>query len=198
MAVQQIHGGLHLGVGTLASTSVGGGLIALGRDCRDEVLDADHLLAELLVDERGVGEAQERAIRMGLAEPDEVVLSHQRLTARVDVDVNTEFLALADDGVDLVVAQVELVAILRRPATRAVQVASARGIEQDGPGDVAAVLLAHLFLYAPRYEVGLDQDGLYHGVADLGVEVHDPHHELVHVVVGIGHDLRERLALGGK
>ena len=198
MAVQQVHGSLHLGVGTLASTPVGSGLVALGRDCRDEVLDAEHLLAELFVDERGVGETQKRAIGMGLAELDEVMLAHQGFATRVDVDVDAELLALADDGVDLVVAQVELVAVLRGPAARAVQVASARGIEQDGPGNVAAVLLAHLFLYAPRYEVGLDQDGLDHVIADRGVEVHDPHHELVHVVVGIGHDLRERLALGGK
>lgn len=57
MAVQQIHSGLHLGVGTLAPAPIGGGLVALGRDSRDKVLDANHLLTELLVDERGVGEA---------------------------------------------------------------------------------------------------------------------------------------------
>ena len=57
MAVQQIHGSFHLGVGTLAPAPIGGGLVALGRDGRDKVLDANHLLTELLVDERGVGEA---------------------------------------------------------------------------------------------------------------------------------------------
>ena len=83
---------------------------------------------------------------MRLTELDEVVLAHQRLAACVDVDVDAELLALADDGVDLVIAQVELVAVLRGPATRAVQVTGARGIEQDGPGDVAAILLAPLLL----------------------------------------------------
>ena len=44
-------------VGSLASLRIGGLLEALGADGGDEVLDLDHVLAELLVDERGVGEA---------------------------------------------------------------------------------------------------------------------------------------------
>ena len=46
----------------MPSPRVGGLLEVLGADGGDEVLDLDHVLAELLVDERGVGEAQKRAV----------------------------------------------------------------------------------------------------------------------------------------
>lgn len=57
MRAQQVHAALDALVGSLASPRVGGLLEALGADGGDEVLDLDHVLAELLVDERGVGEA---------------------------------------------------------------------------------------------------------------------------------------------
>ena len=85
----------------MPSPRVGGLLEALGADGGDEVLDLDHVLAELLVDECGVGEAQERAVGMLAAQRDDVVLAHERFSACVDADVHTEFFALADDGVDV-------------------------------------------------------------------------------------------------
>ena len=78
---------------------------------------------------------------MSVAEPDEVCLAYERLAARIDEDVRTKLVGLIDDGVDVFVAQVELVAVLGCPAPRAVKVAGARWVKQDGPGHVALVLL---------------------------------------------------------
>ena len=62
---------------------------------RNKVAHADHLLAERLVDEGRVGEAQQCAILVLFAQADEVVLAHERLAAGVDVDMTAELLALA-------------------------------------------------------------------------------------------------------
>ena len=79
---------------------------------------------------------------MGIAELDEIRLAHERLATRVNEDMRTKLVALVDDGVDVFVAQVELVAVLGCPAPRAMQVAGARWVKQDGPRHVALVLLA--------------------------------------------------------
>ena len=158
MLAEQVHGALDLGVGTLAAAGVGGVLVALGRDSGDEVAHADHVLAERLVDERGVGEAQEDAVRVHLADLDEVVLAHERLAARVDVDVAAELRALVDDGVDVLQREVQGMAVFCRPATGAVQVAGARGVKEDRPGNVAAVLLARLLLHRPCHDVAVHDE----------------------------------------
>ena len=181
VAREKIHGRVHLGVGARAAPPVGGRFVALGGDGRHEVLHADHLLAELLVDERGVREAQKRAVRMGLAQPNEIALAHEGLAASIDVHVHAEFLALADDGVDLVVGEVQGVPVLGGPAAGAVEVAGARRIQQDGPGDVALMALAHLLLLAPGEEVRVHDEGLQQIGPHLGVQVHDAHDELVHI-----------------
>ena len=153
MRVQQVHAVLNALVGSLASPRVGGLLEALGADGGDEVLDLDHVLAELLVDERGFGEAQKRAVGMLAAQHDEVILAYKRFSACVDVDVYSELFALADDGIDVLERQVELVAVIDGPAAQAMQVAGAGGVEQDGPGDVAAILGAHPLLLSPGKKV---------------------------------------------
>ena len=119
MLAQEVHAVLNALVGPFAATGVGCLLEALGADGRDEVLDLDHVLAELLVDERGVGEAQKRAVGVLAAQRDDVVLAHERLAARVDIDVHAELFALADDGIDVLEGEVELVAVIRGPATQA-------------------------------------------------------------------------------
>ena len=118
---------------------------------------------------------------MGLAQPNEIALAHEGLAASIDVHVHAEFLALADDGVDLVVGEVQGVPVLGGPAAGAVEVAGARRIQQDGPGDVALMALAHLLLLAPGEEVRVHDEGLQQIGPHLGVQVHDAHDELVHI-----------------
>lgn len=114
--LEQVHGLVDLLVGASTSTRIGSLFAALGRDNRDEVLHAGDFLDEVLVDERGIGEAEEGGVRMGVTELDEVCLAHERLATRVDKDVRTKLVALVDDGVDVFVAQVEFVAVLGCPA----------------------------------------------------------------------------------
>lgn len=140
---------LDLCVGTFAATVVGGVLIALGADGGDKITYANHVVAEGLVDQRGVGKAQECAVLVLLANPDEVPLAHQWLATSVDVDVGTQSFALRNDRVDVFEREILLVAVLGGPAARTMQVAGARGIEQDGSRNVALVLFAVLFLLWP-------------------------------------------------
>ena len=179
---EQVHGLVDRLVDPLATTGIGGLLAALCRDDRHEVLHTGDLLDELLVDERGVGEAEKSGIRVRLAELDEVGLAHERLTARVDEDVRPELVCLVDDRVDVVIAQVELMAVLRRPATRAMQVAGARGVEQHGPGDVALVFLACFLLLVPGNKVCLGQEALEQTRGDIRVKIGNAADELIPVV----------------
>ena len=132
---------------------------------------------------------------MLFAQGDDVLFAHERLSAGVDVDVDAQLFALFDDGVDVVERKVELVAVLRRPAAGAVEVAGARRVEQDGPGDVALVFFAHLLLDGPCKQVAFDQEGFDERVAHFGVQIHDAHDELVPVVLSLDSAF-ERLALG--
>ena len=197
VGAQKVHGALDLDVGALPAAGVGGVLVALGRDGRHEVAHADHVLAEVLVDERGVREAEKRAVRVPLADLDEVMLAHERLAARVDVHVGAELLALCHDRVDVLERQVLLVAVLRGPAAGAVQVAGARGVQQDRPGDVSLVLLARPLLDGPGQQVAVDEQGLQQLGAHLGVQPEHAHHKLVPVATA-GDDVRECLALHGE
>ena len=83
---------------------------------------------------------------MLLAQTDQVLLSDKRLAARIDVEEHAELLALLDDAVDLLKRQVHLVAVLRRPAARAVKVAGTRRVKKNSPRHIAAVLRARGFL----------------------------------------------------
>ena len=132
---QQLHGLYDLLIDALAPAAVGGLLKApLQRDGGDEVFHPQHVVGKFLVDQGGVGEAQEDAVIVLVAQGNQVILAHHGLAAGVDIDVNAQILALGDDIVDLVKGQVELVAVLRRPAAHAVEVAGGGGVQQNGPG----------------------------------------------------------------
>ena len=82
-------------IDAVAPAAVGGLLKALDADGGHKVLHPQHLIGKGLVDQGAVGEGQEHAVVVLLAQLDEVVLAHQRLAAGVDVDVDAQFLALA-------------------------------------------------------------------------------------------------------
>ena len=134
---------------------------------------------------------------MLLTQRDDVLLAHQGLAAGVNVQIDAKLLALGDDGVDLVKGQIELIAVLRRPAAGAVQVAGRGGVQQDGPGNIAVVFLAQLLLLGPAHQVGVDkevgEDRLQHVGIGLGPDLLD---ELIPTGLGIADDLVEHRALG--
>ena len=186
-------------IGAVAPAAVGGLLKALDADGGHEVAHFQHLVGKGLVDQGAVGEGQEHAVVVLAADLDEVFFAHQRFAARVDVEVHAHFLALSDDGVDLVKAQVQLVAVLRRPAAGAVQVARGGGIQQDDPGDVAVVLLAVFLLDGPAQNVGVEDEVGEEGLQLIPVHiVEQVQDELVHVVGGVLHHGAHRCPLAFK
>ena len=147
-----------LAINTVAAAGVGRFLKAFKRDGRDEVLHAQHIVGKLFVDERTVRKGKEDAVIVLLAELDEIGLAHEGFTAGVDVHVHAHVLALADDIVDLVKGEVELVAVFRSPAAGAVQIAGAGWVKKDRPGNVAVMLLTELFLLFAADHVGIDEE----------------------------------------
>ena len=73
-----------------------------------------------------------------------VLLAHQRLAAGQHIQVNAQFLALRDDLVHILKAEVVLVAVLTCPAANAVHIAGRGRVKQNQPRDVALVLDAVL------------------------------------------------------
>ena len=197
--LQDLHGPADLLEYALAPAAVGGLLEPLHADGGDEVLHPEHLTGKILVNEGGVGKAQEFTVLVLVAQGDQVVLAHQRLAAGVDVDVNPQLFALHDDIVDLVEAQVQTIAVLRRPAPGAVQIAGGGGIQQDGPGDVAAISLPGLLLHGPANQVAVEHEVFKERPAHIAVHVrpHGPD-QPVPVVVRIFDHPAERRPLAGE
>ena len=162
-----------------------------------EVLHAQDVLAEFFIDKRCVGEAQKRAVGMRFAQADKVLFAYHRLAARVDVNVSAQLNALVDNGVNIFVRQIQAVAVIGGPAAGAMKVAGAGGIKQNGPGDVALMLLAHFFLLRPCHQVAIDNEVLQELVAELGIQVEDLHDQFIPVVL-FGNNFLEGFALGGE
>ena len=96
--------------------------------------------------------------------------------------MGAERLALAYYRVDLVVAQVHRACKIVCPAAPAMQVAGARGVEQDGPGYVAAVIIPVLLLHGPTGQVRADGERRPHALGHVSIEVGDAQDELVPIV----------------
>ena len=80
---------LHFGVGAFAAPCIGGGFEAFHAYGGNEVLHAQHVLTEVLVDERGISEREERAVGVVLAQLNKVAFAHERFAACVDVHVGS-------------------------------------------------------------------------------------------------------------
>ena len=140
---------------------------------------------------------------MRLAQLDKVVLADQRLAAGVDVHMNTQLDALVDDGVDLFIGKVQLVAVLGGPAASAMKVARAGWVKQDSPRDVALQRLAVVLLHAPGNKVAVNHERLQQLRDNLGVQLEDLHDQLIPVAFrldGLAHGfaLRGKQILGRK
>ncbi len=183
---EDLHGPHHGLVGAFAAAEIGVLFIAFNADGRDEVFHAQHVVRKFFVDQGAVREGEEGAVVVLLAQADDVVLANERLPARKDVHVAAQLFPLADDIVQLVVGEVELVAVFRRPASRAVQVAGGGGVHQNGPRHVAVVFFGILPEALAAHKV--DEHVLERLFPVSGVDVRiDFRHQTVPVVVGIRH-----------
>ena len=120
----------------------------------------------------------------------DVGLADQRLAAGEHVEVHAQLLALRDDLVHIVEAQVVLVAVLAGPAAHAVHVAGGGGVEQDQPGDVALVLDAVLADGLGAAEEGFVPQIQRSGARHMGVGlVQHAVDELRPLAIGVGQHL---------
>jgi hypothetical protein len=155
---QEVHRVAQARKGALAATRVGRFLEALDADGRHEVADANHLFTEVLVDQGAVREGQEHTVLVAFAERDDVVLAHHRLAARIDIEVNAELFALLNDVVQRFERHAHFVAVVRGPASDALQVARRRRIHQDRPRDVAAMLFSDFLRTVVGNDVAVDNE----------------------------------------
>lgn len=92
----------------------------------------------------------------------------------------------AEDVLQLRVAEVEPIAVLRRPAARAVQAAGGGGVDEHRPGDVAVVLAAQLVVPLALQERAVPGEVLKERAPRAGVDVvPEAQDEAVPVVVRV-------------
>ena len=137
--LQQIHGMHHSGVVALTPACIVGLRGALDGQHKGDVAQTLHFLAEGLVDEGGVGVDGKLHVVVLFGQLQDVLLAHQRLAAGEHIQVHAQLLALGDDLVHVLKAQVVLVAVLAGPAAHAVHIAGGGRVKQDQPRDVALV-----------------------------------------------------------
>ena len=137
--LQQIHGMHHSGVVALTPACIVGLRGALDGQHKGDVAQTLHFLAEGLVDEGGVGVDGKLHVVVLFSQLQHVLLPHQRLAAGEHIQVHAQLLALGDDLVHVLKAQVVLVAVLAGPAAHAVHIAGGGRVKQDQPRDVALV-----------------------------------------------------------
>ena len=89
---------------------------------------------------------------------DQVLFANQRLTAGIYVHIYAHFLALGDNGIDLVKGQVQLVAVFRGPAAGAVQVAGRGRVKQNGPRNIAVIFLPVFLLLWPTDDIRVEEE----------------------------------------
>ena len=169
--LEQVHSVHDGGVMAAAAAGIVGLRGALDGQHEGDVAQADDLFAEGIVDQGGVGVDGELHIVVLLGQLQDVGLADQRLAPGEHVEVHAQLLALRDDLVHIVKAQVVLVAVLAGPAAHAVHVAGGGGVEQDQPGDVALVLDAVLADGLGATEEGLVTQVQGRGAGHIGVQL---------------------------
>ena len=189
-----MHGICHLFVDALSPAGIIGFLEAFQRDGRYKVLHPQHFLTECFIDEGAIGEGQKHAVGMHFADLKQISLADGGLTAGVDVHIGTQFLALTDDGIDGLQRKIQMVAVFCRPAAGAVEIAGRGRIKQNGPWDVAAILLPVFMLGGAAFEAGIEQEVLEESLPDTGIQFIQPQNQLVPIVL-LGDDIADHLPL---
>mgnify|MGYP000102119809 CR=1 FL=1 len=108
---------------------------------------------------------------MLLGQLQDIGLAHQRLAAGQHIEVHPQLLALRNDLVHIVKAQVILVAVLTCPAADTVHVAGRGGVKQDQPRYIALVLDAVLADGLGAAEESLVAEVQGRGAGHVGVQL---------------------------
>ena len=179
MLFQQPHSVLYLLIYALSTPPIVGLFKALQADGRDKILDPQHFPAKRLVNQRSIGEGEKFAVGVHFAQGNQVFLPHHRFVAGVDIHICTQLFALAHNFVNGFQAQVQLMAVLRRPTAGTVEVASRSGVKQDRPRDVAALPLPDFLLQRTSFERGVDNKILKERLSDTVIQLIGFQQELI-------------------
>ena len=95
---------------------------------------------------------------MFLAKTDQILFSYKWLSACVNIHINAKLLTLADDVIDLIVGEVQLVSILCCPASCTVQVTCTCWVKKDCPRDITAIFLTAFILFLPACKICIDKE----------------------------------------
>ena len=188
--LEQIHSMHNSGIVPLTAAGIVGLRGALDGQHEGNVAQTHHLFAEGLIDEGGVGVDGKLHIVVLLGQLEDISLAHQRLTAGEHVQINAQLLALGDDLIHIVKAQVVLVAVLTGPAAHAVHIAGRGGVKQDQPGNVALIFDTILADGLGTAEEGLIAQVQGRGAGHVGVQlVQHTVDELRPLAVGVSQGL---------
>ena len=111
--------------------------------------------------------------------------------------MDAQFLALSDDTVHVLKAQVQAVAVLGSPAAFAVQVAGGGGVKQQDPRHVAIVLFAqfHDVVITSEHTLVHQVQGVH--FQDVGVDLINGAVGILHpLAVGVGYESTDGVPVG--
>ena len=138
--LEQIHGAHNGSIVALTTAGIVGLRGTLDGQHKGDVAQTDDFLAERFIDQGGVGIDGKLHIVVLLGQLEDISLAHQRLTAGQHVQINAQFLALGDDLIHIVKAQVVLVAVLTGQQPTQCILQAEVGSNRDQPGNVAVIL----------------------------------------------------------
>ena len=188
--LEQIHRAHNGSIVALTTAGIVGLRGALNGQHKGNIAQTNHFLAERFIDQGGVGIDGKLHIVVLLGQLEDISLAHQRLTAGEHVQINAQLLALGDDLIHIVKAQVVLVAVLTGPAAHAVHIAGRGGVKQDQPGNVALIFDTILADGLGAAEEGLIAQVQGRGAGHVGVQlVQHTVDELRPLAVGVGQGL---------
>ena len=195
--MEQVHGMHHFVKVALTTAAVVYFSPAFNGDGEGQVPNFTDLPAEIVINESTIGKCMELAVRMGLAELQDIRFSYERFPAGHHVEMDAQCFTLGDNLIHHIVGQVQGVAVLSGPASDAVAVTGTGWIKKDDPGNIDTILLPVFppflitiegSLEAQVHDCGLDDVGIQ-GI-QCPVQIFPPfmvvHEELPHTVKGGG------------
>ena len=139
VGLEQVHRIHDSGIVAVAPPGIIGRGSSLDREHEGDIAQFYDLFTERLIDEGRVRVDCKLHVVVLFCQTENIRLPHQRLAAGEHIEIDPQLLALGDDFVHILKAEVVFVAVLARPASHAVHIASRSGVEQDQPRNIATL-----------------------------------------------------------
>ena len=95
---------------------------------------------------------------MLLAKTDQIFFSYKRFSSCINIHINTKLFTLADNIIDLIISEVQLVSILCCPASCTVQITGTCRIKKYRPRNITAIFFTAFILSRPACKVCIDKE----------------------------------------